>query len=87
MKSINSSDEGSKLYHGDGDVVELDVVALDLYPSLPKDLDDWATDVMGDTPARDKFLNSIQEQYCVTLYVNRVTGEFYVGNATFFAKS
>jgi len=56
------------------------IVALELYPEFPEDIDVWAKEVIKDPKARQSFLQSIGEEYSVQLMIDTKTGEFNIAS-------
>ena len=56
------------------------MVALDLYPDFPEDMDKWAKEVIEDPQARETFLRAIGEEYSVQLMVDAETGKFEIAS-------
>ncbi len=61
------------------------MVALDLYPAVPADVDAWAGEVFPDPVAKDNFLRLLGKEYNVQLIINRKTGSFKIGKVTFYS--
>jgi len=57
-----------------------EIVALELYPEFPEDIDEWAKEVIKDPKACETFLHSIGEEYSVRLMIATKTGEFNIAS-------
>ena len=63
-----------------------DIVALDLYPSVPEDLRDWAQRIGLKGPALKNFLDNMNEEYTVQVMVDRNTGDFKIADVHFYPR-
>lgn len=60
-------------------------ITLDLYPALPPDVGDWCDSVYMTEDAKETFLTDIgPDEYCVTLLVDRKTGDYHLAEVAFF---
>lgn len=57
-------------------------IMLSLYPDIPSDIKQWATEALPNETTRSHFLNQIGEQYSIDLIVDKDTGDFEIAQVT-----